>query len=98
MVKRSKPQQAAGEGGAAVEGGAISKKKTAPSLPEDVKLETYIARVHKQLQKEGDGRTISSGALASLDEQLQRVQVGAHHARRHLRARQREEVGRPRPE
>ena len=67
MVKRSKPQQAAGEGGAAAEGGAISKKKTAPSLPEDVKLETYIARVHKQLQKEGDGRTISSGALASLD-------------------------------
>ena len=65
MVKRAKPQQAAGEGGAVAP--SLSKKKVAPSLPEDIKFDTYIARVHKQLQKEGDGRTISGNALAGLD-------------------------------
>jgi len=62
MVKRAKPPAAAADGAAA----PIAKKKAA-ALPEDIKFDTYIARVHKQLQKEGDGRTISGNALAGLD-------------------------------
>ena len=63
MVKRSNKQPPA-----AAEGGAIAKKKAAsPPLAEPIKFDTYIARVHKQLQKDGDGRTISSGALSNLD-------------------------------
>ena len=64
MVKRTNKQQPA----AAAEGGAIAKKKASPPpLPESIKFDTYIARVHKQLQKDGEGRTISSGALSNLD-------------------------------
>ena len=62
MVKRNnKPPAAAADG-------AIAKKKAAAApLAEPIKFDTYIARVHKQLQKEGEGRTISSGALSNLD-------------------------------
>ena len=66
MVKRSNKQPPAAAD-AAAEGGAIAKKKAPPPLPESIKFDTYIARVHKQLQKDGEGRTISSGALSNLD-------------------------------
>ena len=65
MVKRAKPPAAAADA-AAAPAAPIAKKKAA-ALPEDIKFDTYIARVHKQLQKEGDGRTISGNALVGLD-------------------------------
>ena len=71
MVKRTNKQQPAA---AAAEGGAIAKKKASPPpLPESIKFDTYIARVHKQMRKSAVADQISSKAPLYVAAAIEKV-------------------------